>query len=338
MTEAQRRLTNRGVFGGTAGLWLLQKKQRLQNEAALAANNAQQGDMKHRLSSSQSTLTSSAELFSFQKVLPWIGCDDEQSRPHNYDHSMASAKPPSSSDSEKINFDASVDPSPSTRKKSPAIKIMLTKTAKSANKRRRGIFGVRKRVTNSSPSTSYLTLFPSAQSKRICILTSNSSQAVDKIDADSFAGAVMGDITNKVFSTKMKKDNDGIELSCQESVCSSVIDFKTYQDETEPSLVRQPGFRTSVGIARAFFALLDADQTLLTLEHVNCSREPFSGMKRNISTRRGKLQPELAQSEYRKYSAVCLKSKIKPLPIKRFLEQRATFFRQGDVFDGMFDE
>jgi hypothetical protein len=345
--------SRRGVFGGTAGLWLLQKKNRVQKGETLVSPIAQEGKMNHRLTSLQSTEGSADESFTLKKDAAWIGWDDEQCCPVCDDHLTALTQPPSSSSFEKNDSNASVGSPPENGNKPNTPKEMLIRTTTTANKGRRGIFVVRKRhfvpvtETRSSPSSDDSSMSSSVQeNKRICLLSSCSSQSlgmtnsgmIGKADADSCPDVDSNDLTDKGLSKHGTNNIDDPKLS-RDSVPSSVVDFEKYQGEIELAGVRQPGFRTSVSVACAFFALLDSDQTLLTLEGASCSQEPCSGkQQRNITTRRGKLKPKVVKAEYRKYCTVCLESKVKPLPIERFLEQRTTFFRQGDVFDGMFDE
>ena len=98
---------------------------------------------------------------------------------------------------------------------------------------------------------------------------------------------------------------------------------------------RQPGHRTSLDVARAFFAHIDADPTLLTLERDGPTPPP---RRRPVHTTRGRLPTEVAQAAYQNYCAACRDATVSPLPLSAFLQQRSEFFRTGEVFNGMFDD
>jgi hypothetical protein len=336
----------RGVFGGTAGIWLLRKKLREQKGDA-PATVALPADSR---SSSKSTKDSADERVPSpsKNGSTWIGWDDVRERPIYDGHSTTSTKNDDS--------DASVGlpPSMSNGGKSHTPKELLIKTKNIATKGRRGVFVVRKHhfvpvtETRNSPTSDESSMSSYVhQHKRICIQSSSSSKSsargksieTDRKNTGSYVDTVFNDITNNNGPSKPnKKSKDGSKLS-QESDSYSIFDFDKHQQEVELTEVRQPGYQTTLSVARAFFAQLDSDHTLLTLEGVSCCQESCSATKQSeIKTTRGKLPPKVAQAQYRKYCAVCSESKVKPLPIERFLEQRSTFFRSGDVFDGMFDE
>lgn len=330
----------RGVFGGTAGLWLLRKKHR-------------KGEAAARTQSTECSVALDDEPCRSKKE-SWIGWDDERCRPvYNDDHSTASTQPSSNNSvNGNNNSDTSITASPpeyALQKSPDTPKESLIKMAANNNKGRRRVFAVRKRhyvpVTEThspSPSSDASSSSEHHPSKRIRLESSSSGIKSSSSSKSEFTERNGATVFVNIFDASIQsKDGDkDIPKLSQESESSSVFDFeKQNEKETEPTEVRQPGHQTSLDVARAFFEQLDSDQTLLTLEDVSCSQETRSGVKQSIvKTTRGKLPPKVAQTEYRKYCTVCRGSKVKPLPMERFLEQRGTYFRRGDVFDGMFDE
>lgn len=351
----------RGVFGGTAGLWLLQKKYQ------------QWGAAYHdrRVSCTGTSVRDNDESFSAStnSGASRVGWDDEQCRPVYDDLPTSSTHASPSNNSEEHDDDAALASPPSVMKKSSdaSRKQMVTMTEKSSYcNGRRGVFGTRKRhyfvpipescgsITSSdNDSFTNSSRLDDRQYKRIRLELSSSlsssnqtsesgnSKGFKRDAAESFVVAVRNDTSNSEDDNKIGWNFNAVSSKLSQkslSSSSSVFDFDKSQKQLKPTEIRQPGCQTSVDVARDFFAELDADQTLLTLEDESSRYEPSSGRKQSIvKTSRNKLPPKVAHSEYSKYCVVCRESDVKPLPKICFLEQRSTYFRTGDVFDGMFD-
>ena len=168
--------------------------------------------------------------------------------------------------------------------------------------------------------------------KRMCVVSSilSSSKQVETKDTTNAAN-------ENERSALTSVDDTTASQQCDDSIFD--VDSETNDLSSRDRLQHPPGqdyHHTSLDVARAFFAKIDADPTLLTLEQQQDSPNPTS--KPVCSTTRGRLPRKVALAEYQIYSATCREASVPPIPMPEFLQQRSQFFRPGEVFDGMFDD
>lgn len=326
-----RGAARRRVFGGNAGLWLFQKKFRAkdndtneqQQNASVSAVRAKDGDAGH---------------------IAFVERDSTKCSPE-------------STQSSRSSIYRGVINSEQIIKKSEMIPrtLDISNTHGFGKSHKRGVFGVRKRHFESNGSDSDtsvvitassgqgntkryrpLTTTCSVQSSTASQFYSSSSSSLNKTalsDAEESDEALFTETTmqGNIIPSSVITD---VENLTQQSESTSIFDFD------KDVVTQQLGSKTSLDVARQFFAQLDSDQTLLQIEDVRRGAEPPSTRKKSkvVRTTRGKLPYNVAEREYRKYCQACQSSKVKPFSLERFLKQRSEYFRVGDIFDGMFDE
>jgi len=236
------------------------------------------------------------------------------------------------------------------------------------NARRRGVFGGRNRkrgfvvpVTQSRESLSSIECCPDQevdlqqqqqQSKKRAVCASSSTSHGEQDEnavGDDESAACSNGGTSAPEQTQEAKVSSGLASSASshhrqgsDNNDSSIFDFETSEATAAvaSTVVRQqqqPGHHTSLDVARAFFEKIDADPSLLTLEQCDGRSSP-TPRKPRVGTTRGKLPRAVAEREYQNYCTACRDSRVRPLPMRNFLEQRSEFFRAGEVFEGMFDD
>lgn len=193
-----------------------------------------------------------------------------------------------------------------------------------------------KRHCHSGTLTNTISVPPSASNLHLSSISSpNHTASSVEVEAanDEFVDDNDDTFLGKEIPNTVLPVADAANLT-QQSESTSVFDFD------KDIGTKQLGSKTSLDVARQFFAQLDSDQTLLQIEDVRRCPEPPSTRKKSkvVHTTRGKLPSHVAKREYHKYCQACRSSKIKPFSIERFLQQRSEYFRVGDVYDGMFDE
>jgi hypothetical protein len=317
-------MKNRGTFGGgNGGLWMIGKRRKVVELSVNNNDNNNSNDHDHGREAD-----SPAQL----AVAPC--CVEIPGHGNN-------SEPPDATDDSFFQLDDDVEEAVSPVKVTAQKFVIATTHRKKPT--RRSNWGGTKRGTFGSRQRNLLT--DSEISKKIRVALSQSSVSqVSSSDDDDETGRTSpqrrklvvdssdgddgqdDDDDSSIASKRQTKDK---EHSSQESLESNL----TFQDDA--SCHRSEALlHPSLAAARSFFAELD--DVSLTME--DASRNPSAKKNYKLRTRRCKLPASAFQSEYAKYCAACVESGVKPLSIQHFAEQRARYFRQSEVFDGMFDE
>jgi len=343
---------SRGKFGGTAGLWLLRKKHRAapeMTEVSTATTTKTGTNSEEALVlGPKDDATATAATSKSQRISSnSIGWDEERCRPI-YNGGGGSSDDPSTASSSITTQPSSSIHSDDDDNESVLLGSSVKKPARnheyqdklSPPRRKKGVFGGRKR-----------TFVPVTERRDSLSSFDDAEEEVDdadeslKPDSNSSNNPQKNKRICVSSSPDLKDDNDSDDepkLSSQGS--ADVFDFEQNEKAEHEAKIAvvvstkqrqpQPGHRTSLDVARAFFAKIDADQSLLTL---SASPTP-DRRRRKVRTTRGRLSAKVANAEYQNYCQACRDSNVKPLPMRDFLTQRSEFFRAGEVFDGMFDE
>jgi hypothetical protein len=316
-------MKNRGTFGGgNGGLWMIRKRRKV-----TTGNNNEEGD------DEEFNNTKKARQHD-DKPLAFPG---GETTGHIHSNSGQNV------DTESFfQLDQDADEALSPVKIS-APKIVIATTHRKNNKsaRKRNNWGV-KRGTFGSRQRNLLT--DSEISKKIRVALSQSSVSqVSSSDGDEedqtspqrrklVVDSSDDDEDSSIASKQLQNEDNA--FSSQASLNSNL----TFQDDkNEPSRnysSNRAELHPSLAAARSFFAELD--NVPLTME--DAGRNPSAKKSYKLRTRRCKLPEQALRSEYAKYCAACGESGVKPLSIQHFAEQRARYFRQWEVFEGMFDE
>jgi hypothetical protein len=333
-----RGTARRRVFGGNAGLWLFQKK--------FLSKDKESNENRQIFSASSTVKVGNDDHLDHSCIAELrdsIKCSPESTENSSY---------PSTDNDELVLEKSDIV--------ATSVDVSTTGISHIGKTHKRGVFRARKRhfENNSSDSDSSVAMFSASSqgdNKRHChggTLTTGSSvppstsnfnlasisspnHTLSSVELKDAHAVFVDDNDDTVRDREMPNTiiADAANLT-QQSESTSVFDF-----DKDP-VTKQLGSKTSLDVARQFFAQLDSDQTLLQIEDVRHGPEPPSTKKKSkvVHTTRGKLPPNVAKREYRKYCQACQSSKIKPFSMDRFLQQRSEYFRVGDVYDGMFDE
>ena len=332
----------RGVFGGTAGLWLVRKKH-------CAVTLLDRGE-----SSSDANISLQSPHPTEKSLI--AGWDEVRCRPiykkncEVDDHSTASTQQENEHDDrgndtplfasiKKPRHRVSTE-TPENYPRAPPSSTIV----KARGHRPRAVYGGRRTRTilpvvgvvtesrdtmsgtddDDDDSVDIRNEDHPSKRKRICIITTRSN-------TDSIPFAQAPETESKISNRRAGDDSkfDFDQTDGPNATIGRIPDYVTRRR-------RQPGYRTSLDVARAFFAHIDADPTLLTLERDGPTPPPRR--RRPVHTTRGRLPPEVAQAAYQNYCAACRDATVSPLPLSAFLQQRSEFFRTGEVFNGMFDD
>lgn len=405
----------RGVFGGTAGLWLIRKKHHATTKVAITGQSVSERKdtettikrncvlpSKNKNTASETVSITNNNLESWNETESWIDWDEVRSRPIYSTSSSLSRVTSATSTQQKERLvlleddddddidDQNQTPLYASIKKSThrvstdtpeeqtsplcspntvAAKIQGRQRFRSKG----AVYGGRKRsafvpVTESRDSLSAddedLEMEENHPSKRIsativginsnnnnnqaenkqtCISANENENAVDKPTESQDGGSCKVEETAQSAPTSL---NTSTNQQCEDTIFNFDTTKATWTtvDETvnndaarisgRPHPRSQP--RTSLDVARDFFAKIDADPTLLTLELQHDSPNPNTS--RPVYTSRGQLPRKVALAEYQIYCAACREATVTPIPMPAFLQQRSQFFRPDEVFDGMFDD
>jgi hypothetical protein len=316
-------MKNRGTFGGgNGGLWMIGKRRKVVEPSVHNNdNNNSNDDDRGRADDDEPALLAVAPC-----------CAEIPGHGNN-------SRPPDNTDDSFFQIDDEVEEAVSPVKVT-AQKIVIATTHR---KTRRSNWGGTKRGTFGSRQRNLLTDSEISKKIRVALSQSSVSQVSSSDDDDDETGRTSPQRRKLVVdssdgddgeddndsSIASKQQTEDKEHSSQESLQSNL----TFQDDA--SCHRSEALlHPSLAAARSFFAELD--DVSLTME--DASRNPSEKKKYKLRTRRCKLPEPALQSEYCKYCAACVESGVKPLSIQHFAEQRARYFRQSEVFEGMFDE
>lgn len=339
----------KGVFGGTAGLWLARKKRRTEpfshNENSKSTNrmaNIPNKEAIERTKLVKPSFMSPSLASTDSEDDSSIGSPKMTPVERHFHESLCKVKPRRKGifASRKRIFVSSfietpLDDSPSSKTASVSSddgRSNPNSLSEPSPTSQKDTDDASSGLTNPFSSSDTLASKASTVSSVIDSVVVSQTSLSSKASASSAS-------TNNNNSTVSNDDN----LLSQESLESSVFDFDKhdakFQNANQSSLNASSTTHSALDAARAFFAQIDADQSLLKVDDSSLLTEDKQHTHSyKATTTRRKLSKQTAKAEYRKYCQMCRGAAVQPLPKRKYLEQRHIYFRPNEIYEGMFDD
>jgi hypothetical protein len=255
--------------------------------------------------------------------LPRIQWDEEKCRPI-YEHRLSSSLQTQSTESDDDDDKNEEESIFAKNSPSPRIFVHVHNKRQRSN---RGVFGGCKKTPRFA-----VTVMPRHSSS--CSVSASDNE-------EDISLVLVNDSEERQNQVTKKTEKNENDRTLNKIKSKSLDRHENPSEMVNPSKnIRQPGPKTALSVAREFFSTLDKT-TLHIVTTDDDTKDPvdtFGSNTEPIHTRRGKLPNEVVRTEYHKYKDACRCANIHPLSQREFLQQRAQFYRPGEIFDGMFDE
>ena len=184
-------------------------------------------------------------------------------------------------------------------------------------------------------------LAPSSQHSSLLSQDSSTKRSLHSKETDKGDGSLVQQQHAPISNEKSVFDFD---ISSQESSSSGrttagnkKIIISNHNNITTPATasLQQPTARTSLSVARAYFARLDASSPLTHTSHKSPTKN--KAVVRRTRRRTARNNPELAQ-EFAKYRQMCQEAGVSPMLLQEYIQQRENFVSRKRLYDGFLDE